>query len=505
MTDRSDSSKSSLLIVAATDVRSGTLNTKQEKFMKRRKTRFRAIILLGMALALVASACGSDSDDGSSDEGSDVATGLELVTIVARCKAAPPQEDGRCNNLLSGVVAVNASLEASGDNRRVQVQTIQDNADWGDYKTEFELASDSGQAPDIQVSGHEDIGTWATSGIILDLTDMIGDHAEFADVIPSLWASTELNGRRWAIPQDAEARPVYYRTDLLLELGWSQAEVDSLPARLASGEYTWEDMFDTAEEAVIAGVVDKGNGWWHRPKNGGDFLYYYYSAGGDLGPDDSGKLIYDKAAALKVYELVGDAVARDILVSTRLDGDWTNWNTGVAVGDVLFWFGGSWQYSDWAENFVKDLGGYEYLDANVGFGPIPALESGTNEPTSLTHPLVYMVSSASEHPDLALLVIAKATTKELNTTYAVTSGHLGILTSQASYEPYTSDVFLSEVGKILEFTTFLPNSPFFSSWSEAYFLGIAAVESGDLTPAEAVDVVVAQLQNELGDNVIISG
>jgi inositol-phosphate transport system substrate-binding protein len=61
------------------------------------------------------------------------------------------------------------------------------------------------------------------------------------------------------------------------------------------------------------------------------------------------------------------------------------------------------------------------------------------------------------------------------------------------------------VGSILEYTTFLPNSPFFSSWSEAYFLGISAVESGDLTPAEAVDVVVDQLQNELGDNVIING
>ena len=83
------------------------------------------------------------------------------------------------------------------------------------------------------------------------------------------------------------------------------------------------------------------------------------------------------------------------------------------------------------------------------------------------------------------------------------SGHLTILKSVADYEPYTSSVFLSQVGSILEFTTFLPNSPFFSSWSEGYFLGLSAVESGDLTPEEAVQVVVDQLKNELGDNVII--
>jgi len=469
--------------------------------MKRRKTRFRAVILLGLVLALVAAACGDD-DSSSATTAGDAGVELTTVNIVARCKANPPTEDGRCNNLVSGIDAVNASLEASGDSRRVALSIIQDNADWGDYKTEFELASDSGQAPDIIVSGHEDIGTWATSGIITDVTDMLGDYSEFDDVIESLWTSAELNGRRYGVPQDAEARPVYYRKDLLVELGWTQEEADGLAARLASGDYTWEDMFDTAEEAVEAGVVDKGNGWWHRPKNGGDFLYYYYSAGGDL-LDASGALIYDKAAALMVYELVGEAVERDILVSTRLDGDWTNWNTGVAIGDVLFWFGGSWQWADWAVNFVADLGGEQYLFDNVGFGPIPALAAGTNQPTSLTHPLIYMVSSDTEHVDLALLVISKATTKELNTAYAVESGHLGILKSQADYAPYTDAVFLSQVGTILEFTTFLPNSPFFSAWSEAYYLGISAVESGDLTPAEAVDVVVDQLENELGDNVII--
>ncbi len=463
--------------------------------MKQRPTRFRALILIGMVFALVAAACTS-SDDSADESG--------LVTIVARCKANPPTEDGRCNNLLKGVVDANAQLEADGDDRRVEVKIIQDNADWGDYKTEFELASQAGEAPDIIVSGHEDIGAWASSGIITDVTDLLGDYPEFDDVIPSLWESAELDGVRYGVPQDAEARPMYYRKDLLAELGWSQAEIDALPADLASGAFTWEDMFDTAEAAVAAGVVDPGNGWWHRPVNGADFVYYYYAAGGDL-LDPSGALIYDTAAAEQVYALVGDAVDRDIVVSTRLDGDWTSWNTSVASGDVLFWYGGSWQWADWAENYIADLGGEEYLFENTGFGPIPALAAGTNVPISLTHPLIYMVSSQSENADLALMVISKATTKELNTEYAVASGHLGILESQASYEPYTSAVFLSAVAPILEYTTFLPNSPHFSAWSEGYFLGLSAVESGDLTPAEAVAVVVDQLQNELGDNVIIQG
>ena len=483
--------------------------------MKRSKTHPPTLILLTLAFALVAAACApSDVADQPPETvivevpGAtvivevEVPVGGELFTLVARCRAKPPIEDGRCNNLLRGVVDANAALEAAGDLRRVQVKIIQDNPAAGDYVTEFELASAAGDAPDIIAAAHVNIGTWAASGIITDVTDLLGDYPEFDDITPSLWASTELFGRRFGVPQDAEARPLYFRKDLLAELGWTQAEIDSLPARLASGEYTWEDMFDTAEEAVSAGVVAPGFGWWPRPKNGPDFLYYYYAAGGSL-LDDSGALIYDTAAAQIVYEIMGDAVARDIILDTRLDGDWGSWHNGVALGNVLFWYAGSWQWAEWAELFVADLGGEEYLFENVGFGPIPALARGTNTPITLTQPFSYMISSDTEHVDLALLVISKATTKELNTEYAMLSGKLAILKSQADYEPYTSARFQSEMAPILEFTTFQPNSPFFSAWTEAYYLGIAGVLSGDLTPEEAVEVVVNQLGADLGDNVII--
>ena len=483
----------------------------------RRKTHSRTLIVLTMAFALVAAACG-DADEQTTETvivevevpGETVVVEVEvpaegeLVTLVARCRAKPPIEDGRCNNLLRGVVEANAVLEADGDLRRVQVEIIQDNPDAGDYVTEFELASSTGDAPDIIVAAAINIGTWAASGIIADLTDLLGDYPEFDDITPSLWAAMELNGRRYGVLQDGEARPLYFRKYVLAELGWAQDEIDSLPARLASGEYTWEDMFDTAEEAVAAGVVDPGFGWWPRPKQGPMFLAWYYGAGGSI-LDDSGALVYDKAAAQIVYELVDDAADRGIILETRLDGDWDSWHNGVAYGNVLFWFGGSWQWAEWAELFLQDLGGEEYLFENVGFGPFPAIAAGANVPTTLTNPFAYMVSSDTEHLDLALLVISKATTKELNTEHAVTSGHLGILTSQADYEPYTNAVFLSEVAPILEFTTFQPNSPFFSAWTEAYYLGIAGVLSGDLTPEEAVDVVVDQLENELGENAIILG
>ena len=435
----------------------------------------------------------------------EVPTGGELVHIVARCKASPPHENGRCNNLVSAVGAANQALAEAGDARRIDLEIIQDNADWGDYKTEFELASEAGEAPDIVCSGHEHIGDWATAGYLVDITGEIGDYPEFDDVIDSLWESTQLNGSIWGIPQDAEARPMYYSKTLLRELGWSDDEIESLDERIAGGEFTWQDMLDTAAEAVEAGVVEEGDGWWHRPSNGPDFLYLYYGAGGQVvGETDA--LIFDRDAALKVYDMLYDAAqVRNIIRPTKLDGDWDiHKEYTSSFENVLFVSEGTWRWANWHTSYLQDVGGEDYLFENVGFAPIPANEEGTGEPTTLTHPLVYMVSSQSENADLALLLISKATVKELNTDYAVASGHLGVLKSQADYAPYTSAKFLSLTLPLLDYTTFLPNSPYWSAYSEAYYLGIQAVESGDLTGEEAVEVVVDRLQNELGDNVIIT-
>jgi len=435
----------------------------------------------------------------------EVPAGSDLVHIVARCKASPPHEDGRCNNLLSAVGAANQALADAGDARRIDLEIIQDDADWGDYKTEFELASEAGEAPDIVCSGHEHIGDWATAGYILDITSMLGDYPEFDDVIDSLWESTELKGSTWGVPQDAEARPMYYSKPLLSELGWSDDEIESLDERIAAGEFTFQDMLDTAAEAVEAGIVEEGDGWWHRPTNGPDFLYYYYGAGGQVA-GDTDALVFDRDAALIVYEMLYDAAqVRNIIRPTKLDGDWDYHKEYTSsFENVLFVFEGTWRWASWHTNYLQDVGGEDYLFENVGFAPIPANEEGTGEPTTLTHPLVYMVSSQSENADLALLLISKATVKELNTDYAVASGHLGVLKSQADYAPYTSAKFLSLTLPLLDYTTFLPNSPYWSAYSEAYYLGIQAVESGDLTGEEAVEVVVDRLQNELGDNVIIT-
>lgn len=421
----------------------------------------------------------------------------DTVDITIRCKASPPEEDWRCNNFAEIEEQVEADLGIN-----INLNLLQDNIDWGDYKNEFVLSSEAGTPPDIILSGHEDIGAWAAAGLIIPLDDKLDDYPEFADVVPTLWDSTKYQGQIWGIPQDAEARPVFYSKLLLSDLGWSDEEIESLPDRVLAGEFTFQDMLDTAKQAVEEGVVAEGNGYWHRTSNGPDFLYMYYGMGGQV-ENEEGKMVFDRAAAQRVYEIFDQMVESGVTRPDMLglDGN-TIWHPGVASAEeVLFASGGTWNWSNWAINFVADRGGNDYLAENIGLMLIPAMETG--EALTLTHPLVYMISSKSAHPDVALALIAAVTTPEANNRHAIDSFHLGILQSQLESEDYLNNPQISGAHYMLDHTTALPNNPNWGTWSEAYYTGIQAVESQDLEPAEAVETVVTQLQNELGDNVVI--
>ncbi|GAB4420036.1 MAG: extracellular solute-binding protein [Anaerolineae bacterium] len=425
-----------------------------------------------------------------------VATAQETISMRIRCKAVPPVEEWRCNNFAEVEAQVEAALGIN-----LELELIQDNLDWGPYKQEFQLAAEAGEAVDIILSGHEDIGAWSQAGFIIPLDDLIPNYPEFADVVPSLWESMKApDGKIYGIPQDAEARPLYFSKPLLRDLGWSDEEIEALPDKIKAGEFTFADMLDVAQEAVELGVVEEGNGYWHRPRNGPDFLYFYYGMGGQV-LDEAGNLVFDKQAALDVYKLFEDARARGIMAGKHLGIEWADWHTAVSSAEnVLFWTGGTWNWGDWAVNYVADRGGEDYLFENIGVALVPALKTG--KPITLTHPLAYMISASSKHPDVAMALLAAITTPEANNRHAIESAHLGILNTQLESEDYKNARFLSLTHPMLEYTTFIPNHPNWGAWSEAYWTGIQSVESGEMSAEAALDVVVNRLQNEIPGIVI---
>ena len=408
----------------------------------------------------------------------------------------------RRDNLVSAAEALNKELTDQGAKTTIEVDaTFESGGSWDDYKQKFVLAAEAKQGPDIILAGHEDMAPWAAAGYVISLDQLLKKYeSKFKDVIPTLWDAMKLKGQTYAIPQDTEARPIYYRKDLLAKLGWSKDKIDGLPDAVKKGEFAWPDFVSTAKEAIAKGVVEPGMGWYHRSTRGNDFYMFYYQQGGEMQERSSGKLVLVPSALEKYYQLHYNAVKVDKITPENFIGlQGKQWHETVTAGKVLFYNAGTWTWKDWQATYKVPE---QDLWNNVGFTLIPAAQRGAR-PVTLSHPLVYMVAAGSPQPELALRLIADATTPQLNSQHSVTSAHLAILTTQSKDPTYQKDKFLLATQYMLDYTTFIPNHPKFGTYDEVVFRFLTAVEQGQVMPKQAADQVVSELKTQLKDELIV--
>ena len=407
----------------------------------------------------------------------------------------------RRDNLVSAVEPLNKAL--AGKPTVELDATFESGGEWSAYLQKFTLAAEAKTAPDIILAGHENLAPWVGPGYVVPLDDLIKKYQNeggIKDVIPTLWNAMKLKGKTYGVPQDTEARPMYYRKDLLAKMGWSKDKIDGLPDAVKKGDFTWSDFVATAKEAIAKGIVGPGSGWYSRPSKGADIYMFYYQNGGETQDAATGKLVVVKDALLKHFQVHADAVRNDKIMAQAIYGmDSKQWHETVTSGKVLFYNAGTWTWKDWQATYKVPE---QSLWDNVGFMLIPAAQKG-GKPVTVSHPLAYAVTSNAKDPDLAFRLIAGATTPDLNSRHSVTSAHLAVLTTQANDPTYKQDKFLLATGYMLDFTKFIPNHAKFGVYDDVLYRFLGAVEQGQSTPAQAVDTAVKELQGQLGDDLIV--
>lgn len=396
---------------------------------------------------------------------------------------------------ISGLVGQRVDLKVSGEYSTAQ---------WPDYRTRLQNALSSGAAPEIFMESHYAVAPLSEAGWILDLDDLVKQYWDWGynDFIEGLWASVRYKGRVWAIPQDTEARPVYYRKDLLQKLGWSDGEIEELPNRILKGDFTFQDMLETAAEAVRRGVVQPGYGIWHRPSAGPDWPIPYLAFGGSLYDEQRNVLVADMRVWYSVFDWFYQASMRqrkviwDKLIGLDFNRDV---HPTVVAGKVLFWFGGTWQKGQWVGSFGLKEEDFWRL---FGFALYPPGSRG-GRPVTLSQPLAYFIYSKTRNPELAFLLITMASDDYLNSLHAVASAHLAIRYSQLSHPEYARDRFLQQTGYMVKYASYQPNHPKWGTYSQLIFETIRGIEGGALDPDQAVKSLESSLRRQLGDSVAI--
>ncbi len=421
------------------------------------------------------------------------------ITITAWTVGPDNPSFYRFDNLKTAADRLNKMLEAAGADVRVKVDGFFDTTDWSEFKQKLLFGFQSKKKFDILCSGHDDIGAWAEAGYIMPLDDLVKKYWKetYYDIIPSLWESVKYKGKIYGIPQDTEARPFYINKQVLKKLGWSDAEINALPEKIAKGEFTLEDFVKVAREAMDKGLVKWG--LFHRPKKGIDYFQVFTSFGADFYDEKQAKFVFNKEQMMRVYDFFYKLTnVWKITPNSMIGTPWSSIHKEVTSGNVLAWMGGTWNWAEWKRDYGKTE---KELEDMFLIAPFPKSKN-YGRPNTLSHPVVYMIPAHTKYPELAFLLITLATAPDLNMRHAVESGHLPIRWQETVLPEYHKDFIMQQGTKLLPYSGFIPNDSKFDLFNTIIFEGIQWAEGGQ-DAKTVVNLVAMRLKSQLKDKVII--
>lgn len=406
----------------------------------------------------------------------------------------------RAGNIVAAADQLNRAFEAAGSETRVKIDLIETNAKGFDADALDLLKAHSvGDTPDIAVAAHEWIGSFVEAGFAANLEDHIAANASmYADIIPTLWESVKYKGQRYGIPQDSEVRMFFVNNDILRAAGKDQAFIDALPGKVEAGEFTMFDWCDMAAEAVKSGAAEYG--WVHRPNVGPDFQMAMASFGIDIYNEDEAKLQITKSGLEKYYSWLKYCVDNGSLPADMTTWSWDSTHAAFRGGKSMGKFHGIWNVGAQMESFgLKN--GEEYFN-KLTWVHAPAGEKG-GKPKNLSHPIIYVVGD-TPNKDLAAILVAMASQHVPNTAHAVGTNHTPINYGQVAMPEFQEKGWALIAGTpMLKYAEFMPNHSKIGQYNAITYTGVQAVETGEMSPEEAAEMVIDELEVELGDDVII--
>ncbi len=186
------------------------------------------------------------------------------------------------------------------------------------------------------------------------------------------------------MPEDAEPRPFFFWRSYMKEIGYSDADLTTLPAKIKAGTCTLANVLENARKMQDMGAVKPGYGFYPRPSNGPDHWQFYRSFGGEMEDPKSGKLVFDKAAMARFCQFFVDAAAEGVTRRNHIGTPSDQWFAEVASGKAGIWQGGTWHYA----RYVGQEGLKKFFDTvQVS---LMAAGDKNGKANTLTHPVVYL-------------------------------------------------------------------------------------------------------------------
>jgi multiple sugar transport system substrate-binding protein len=252
---------------------------------------------------------------------------VAATLILPACSSAAPSDDGPAELTLWVRAANEAKTRALADaynashEDQVTVTAFPDDQ----FVTRVGTSKASGEVPDLLATDAVYMPTFLDQGIYLDITDRIEESDFAGDLFPALLeASTDAEGRMYAVPRDPGTSLLFWNKDLFAQAGLDPEVAPS----------TWEDVATAA--AAIDALEGDASGYYLAGNCSGCNAFTYlpmvWAAGGEVINEDGAT--FEDPANVSGLEFLNKLWEQgSIPEGARSDGG-ENWLTGFMAGTV---------------------------------------------------------------------------------------------------------------------------------------------------------------------------
>jgi N,N'-diacetylchitobiose transport system substrate-binding protein len=331
-------------------------------------------------VALLAAACGSDSDSGSGFSGSGDqkvdGSGQKLTVWIM---------EGTNKRAASFFDDVKAAFkkETGAD---VDVQYV----NWAVAHDKFTTAMQGGTTPDVAEVGTTWTPEFADAGALMDLSQQVKSAGLDHDLVPGLVQAGTYDGKLYGMPWYGGIRSIVYRTDVFKKAGVTPPKTWAQLVQVAQ-------KIHQAEPKMITFPVPGDSEYGLDP--------WIWGAGGEIaeeGSDGTWTSSVDSADAQKGIQFYTDLATKDGFSSpAAATWDEADLSDAFTRGDVAMMIAGSWTPP-------ALVAANPDLEGKIGAFPIPG-ENGGMSPSFLggSHLAVF---NTAKNPDLAWAFVRLMTT-----------------------------------------------------------------------------------------------
>jgi len=425
---------------------------------------------------------------GCSSGGGDGSDGPVTITIM---------ETKQTNIDAIGKEIPGFEAEMAEQGKDIKVELIADVLTDEQFMTKMTQQLIAGQAPDVLDIGENMAISWSSAGYLAPLDDYLNEWDGWSHYYPAVKeAMTRQDGQVYSLPSGAGVLNLFYRKDILTELGvdTTQPETwDDLIARLVEVK---EKTGDTP--IVIPAGTAWGGGTWGEgfmPLLGGTDTEFYDTE------TDTWDL--ESPGWLAVFELYDDLVSNGLMPVEDLQNP-NPWEPTkyekFPEGEIQVAAQGTWGWKfDWGPDGATPIEG---LEEKVSTWQFPGLRSGDEPYGWSSTGGGYAISEDSEKKEAAWEFIKYLSTGEPLAEQLVASGAASARDDLDDVAPYSEEPQLLQAGKDLGESVFVVTGDGAAQIGQAVASATELILSGEADGQQAYDAFVKDATDLLGPTLV---